>query len=107
MRVIVADISHRCVYCIERIAPGTKHNQYVGLWEGDFQNWRMHLECLDAHSEQTDEGEICDEAHLRGETCREKEIRDRIEEDRLLALPEIDAEWWDGAYKLWPSKWDF
>ena len=32
------------------------HYKYTGRWEGDFQNWRMHLECYDASSEEISEG---------------------------------------------------
>lgn len=39
---------HRCEWCGEPIPVGEKHTQYVGKWEGEFQNWRMHNECFDS-----------------------------------------------------------
>lgn len=69
----VADKSHKCIWCVERIAPGTKHMRYVGIWEGDWQNWRMHVECLEAHErgEESWDETICNNRHLRGFSCRE------------------------------------
>ena len=43
----VARKPHRCEWCGEVIAVGEKHARYVGKWEGDFQNWRMHSDCLE------------------------------------------------------------
>jgi hypothetical protein len=36
---------HRCEWCGQKILKGEKHFQFVGKWQGEFQNWRMHLEC--------------------------------------------------------------
>ena len=36
---------YRCEWCGETILKGEKHYKYAGMWEGDFQNWRMHDEC--------------------------------------------------------------
>lgn len=36
---------HRCEWCLGPIVKGEKHANYKGLWEGDWQNWRMHDEC--------------------------------------------------------------
>ena len=77
----VAAKSHRCIYCVERIAPGTRHLHFTGVWEGDWQDWRMHKECEAAHDASQDEyseGEICNHRHLRGYTCQEMQIRARI-----------------------------
>lgn len=41
----VARKEYRCEWCGEKILKGEKHHKYVGMWEGDFQNWRMHSEC--------------------------------------------------------------
>ena len=38
---------HRCEWCGETIPKGEVHAKYTGMWEGDFQNWRMHQECYD------------------------------------------------------------
>lgn len=88
----VADRSHRCQHCIERIAPGTKHMRYVGVWQGDWQDWRMHEECLIAsdHSRENMDSydPLCDERHLRGVSCREMKIvrDDRNARKLLLAI---------------------
>lgn len=39
---------HRCEWCGETIPKGENHTQYRGMWEGEWQNWRMHDECYDA-----------------------------------------------------------
>lgn len=38
---------YRCEWCGEPILKGEIHSQYTGVWEGDWQNWRMHQECYD------------------------------------------------------------
>ncbi len=47
---------HRCHWCAQAILKGEKHAHFVGVWEGDFQNWRMHSECHDAADESICEG---------------------------------------------------
>lgn len=73
----VARKPHRCLWCNESIAIGERHFKYVGEWEGEFQNWRMHSDCIDAHQRETCDGEICDTSHPRGRTCDEKEAAER------------------------------
>lgn len=41
----VAAKSHTCEWCYGIIAKGEKHVQFKGMFEGDWQNWRMHNEC--------------------------------------------------------------
>ena len=69
----VARKAHRCEWCWQGIAVGEKHYKYVGVWEGDFQDWRMHLDCLEAWKREDaandSRGEICDEKHGRGKCC--------------------------------------
>jgi hypothetical protein len=36
---------YRCEWCGEKIFTGEIHFKFAGVWEGDFQNYRMHLEC--------------------------------------------------------------
>jgi hypothetical protein len=38
---------YRCEWCGEPIPKGEKHLHYTGVWEGEWQNWRMHMECQD------------------------------------------------------------
>lgn len=64
---------HRCEHCKGQIATGEKHAHFVGEWQGDFQNWRMHLDCKAAWREDTEDGEICPNRHERGKNCRECE----------------------------------
>lgn len=73
----VARKQHSCIWCHELIVIGERHFKYVGIWEREFQNWRMHDDCIDAHKRETYDGEICDEAHQRGRTCDEKESVER------------------------------
>lgn len=90
----VADKSHRCIHCIERIAPGTKHIRYVGRWEGEWQEWRMHDECLDASDRTHRENDLgyddplCVDGHLRGLSCREMDILRRIKSGPPPQKPE-------------------
>jgi len=69
----VAKKMHHCIFCKDDIAVGERHFKYVGEWEGEFQNWRMHSDCLEAQQRETYDGEICEEAHRRGMTCDEKD----------------------------------
>lgn len=44
----VARKNYRCLWCGEHILKKEKHYHYSGKWEGDFQDWRMHNECITA-----------------------------------------------------------
>ncbi len=46
---------HRCEWCGETILKGEKHAKFSGVWESEFQNWRMHIEC---HSFASDNDEL-------------------------------------------------
>ena len=41
----VARKEHRCEYCYGPIPQGEKHPHFKGMWDGEWQNWRMHQEC--------------------------------------------------------------
>lgn len=71
---IKARKQHYCEWCSEPIVKGEIHYQFKGIWEGEWQNWRMHTECSDAHDRETEGGEIHEEAHERGRTCHETEM---------------------------------
>ena len=63
---------HPCVWCRIQIRPGEKHLKFTGKWEGDFQNWRIHLECNEPMMVARDaygDGSICDDGHDIGGTC--------------------------------------
>ena len=36
---------HRCVACWWPIEKGELHYNYRGMYGGEWQNWRMHVEC--------------------------------------------------------------
>jgi hypothetical protein len=57
-RKLVGNKDHRCEWCGQKIPKGDLHYQFKGLWEGEWQNWRMHLECYGAYS--SDANEMCD-----------------------------------------------
>jgi len=38
---------HRCEWCYEQIEAKEQHAHYIGVWNGEFQNWRMHEECFE------------------------------------------------------------
>jgi hypothetical protein len=40
---------HRCEYCYGPIPKGEQHPQFKGMWEGEWQNWRMHEECYSVY----------------------------------------------------------
>lgn len=41
----VARKDHRCEWCYTVIPKSEEHKQYRSIWEGNWQNWRMHDEC--------------------------------------------------------------
>ena len=51
----VARKDHRCEYCGEMILKDEKHMKFSGVYEGEFQNWRMHTECYDGWQNSNDE----------------------------------------------------
>jgi hypothetical protein len=48
MKTVTGKKDYRCEWCGETIPTGERHEHYVGKWEGEFQNWRMHVECYGA-----------------------------------------------------------
>jgi hypothetical protein len=41
---------HRCEWCYQKIEAGEICYQYKGMWQGDWQNWYMHLECKGSYA---------------------------------------------------------
>jgi len=41
----VARKDYRCEWCGQKIPKGEKHFQYTGVWQDEWQYWRMHKEC--------------------------------------------------------------
>lgn len=72
-QIVRARKNHSCEWCHSSIVVGERHFRFCGKWQGEFQDWRMHNECEDAHSRETYEGEICEAFHQRGRTCSDTE----------------------------------
>jgi len=65
---------HWCAWCKKtRIEKGEVHLRYVGEFEGDFQDWRIHKECREPVRRSCDGGDgiICDSIHEKGKYCDE------------------------------------
>lgn len=82
-RTPVAKKSHRCIWCWDDIITRERYYRFVGIYEGDFQNWAMHLDCQMACEREGDYeyGEICEERHQRGKTCQEMERINLLEKE--------------------------
>jgi hypothetical protein len=76
-RTVRARKESTCQWCHDPIQVGEYHFRFVGKWQGDFQDWRMHSDCEDAHQSETYEGEICEDTHQRGRTCADKDDAQR------------------------------
>lgn len=64
---------HKCVWCKKKISIGERHQKFVGIYEGELQSWRIHLECIkpmDLSRDGTGEDYICEEGHCRGGECQ-------------------------------------
>lgn len=60
-RIVRAKKQHDCIWCTEKIAVGEIHQREVLRFDGDFQNNRFHLECIDAchkHLKQSGDNEF-------------------------------------------------
>jgi hypothetical protein len=42
---------YRCEWCGGSISVKEKHAHFAGVWDGEWQNWRMHSECYNDASE--------------------------------------------------------
>jgi hypothetical protein len=40
---------HHCEWCGEPIPKGETFAHYKGMWQDEWQNWRMHEECYEAY----------------------------------------------------------
>jgi hypothetical protein len=58
----------KCIWCHESIPKGEEHWRYSGYWEGDKQNWGMHLDCFKVFQVRAadDDCEIDPGGHKRG-----------------------------------------
>lgn len=53
-KYVKAKKDYNCIYCGELIPKSEKHYHGTGVWMGDWQNWRMHNECIDDHDKNGD-----------------------------------------------------
>ena len=86
--------TYRCEWCGEWIEIGEKHGKFVGVHDGDFQSYRIHLECEDymdqlrVFTEDLDEGFLPHE-HGRGLT-KEAQIARRLAGIENYWIPDED-----------------
>jgi hypothetical protein len=117
-RTVKAGKQHQCIWCYDPVVVGEYHHHYKGMWESDWQDWRMHLDCLKACREEQDgDSEVHDEGHERGRTCEETEnlrfkfkgelaeyIKDAIAKNespqKIASMVLGDVEDWQGAEKI-------
>jgi hypothetical protein len=76
---IIGRKRHRCDGCFGPIPKGETHYNYRGIWQGEWQNWRMHEECFEGYDAEGD-GEF---------TLGSFEMPDRV---RALLVSEQAAE---------------
>jgi hypothetical protein len=71
-KTVIARKAHRCLWCWGLIDKGGPCVSVNGMWQGDWQNWRMHIDCYDASQESDSEIDdpICPERHERAGTCK-------------------------------------
>ena len=81
----VARKEYKCAWCLGPILRGEQHVHFVGKWEGEFQNWRMHNEC----EEDADDNDALREGFTDGDGTMPPRVlaicRERDEKDLLLA----------------------
>lgn len=46
---VVGRKNHRCTACYTMIPDNERHYYYKGMYDGVWQNWRMHCECYAAY----------------------------------------------------------
>ena len=42
--------AHRCEWCYQAILAGTECYYFKGMWDSEWQNWYMHLECKGSYA---------------------------------------------------------
>jgi hypothetical protein len=45
---------HRCEWCYQKIETGETCYHFKGMWQGDWQDWYMHLECKGSYALNND-----------------------------------------------------
>ena len=49
-KVITARKPRLCEWCGEAIKKGDKEYHFKGMWQGQWQDWKMHPECQEAYA---------------------------------------------------------
>lgn len=119
-RTPVAKKMHTCIWCWNKIVIGERYYRFVGVGNGDFQNWSMHSDCQAACERETVyyeyyDDSICEERHLRGMTCQDAE-HIKILEEEIHQLKQDVNKWrnrWANQHKTeninrwdWRHAWD-
>lgn len=53
---VAAKEYRRCEWCGTPIRKGEQHAKFTGRWEGEWQAWRMHADCLAENEDAISEG---------------------------------------------------
>jgi hypothetical protein len=56
MKDVLARKHGSCVWCYGPIPKGETHKHYKGMFDGQWQNWKMHDECYAAYVASSDYG---------------------------------------------------
>ena len=56
--------THACEYCGGPIPQGENYYRFVGVWDGNFQNWAMHHECIEAFSDTFEDEFVTGEGEM-------------------------------------------
>lgn len=74
---------HRCEWCYEPIKAQEQHAHFIGVFQGDFQDWRMHKDCYaDADNSDSLEDGFIPGAHSRREPSNLRNVTFRTTDYR-------------------------
>ena len=85
----VARKQYRCEWCGEWILVGEKHKKFTQIFEGDFQSWRAHPECVYMMDHLMSENDYLAEDGFQPQQHR----RGKTYEQRVAARLRGDPEW--------------
>jgi len=75
----IAVKDHRCEWCFGPIPKGEKHKHFSGMWDDEWQNWRMHDECFDEQQKEALNGWP---EFMPGEAEMPERVKQLVEERR-------------------------
>lgn len=89
-RVAKPNKAYPCAWCKGIIQAGEQHQRFVGTHEGDFQDWRVHDDCIPPMEKSWDlehDWAICLSKHNRGSSyCHDShDYHDRREAESVEA----------------------